>query len=163
MTGIMKLYIGSLVPALVLLGGGLWFLFNPVPVIDIPGGEPVIVDILEDGPIIVMDIGYTMRGEASKLSIFEDGAVIYHKEDDLRVSTPENPPTRTSKKGLRQEGELNGLIDFFESSRFDQLDEYYQYPGVGDEGGLTSDMDCAISIDYGGFTQSSQGIRLSYS
>ena len=139
MTGKMRLYIGLLVLGLVLLGGGLWFLFKPVPVIDIPEGEPVIV----------MDILFSMRGEASQLAIYEDGAVIYHKEDNLRMSTPENPPTSTWGKGLPQEEELTSLIDFFESSQFDQLDEYYQYPGAGDKGGVISDMNCTTSIDYG--------------
>ena len=140
MTGKMKLYIGLLVLGLVLLGGGLWFLFNPVPVIDIPEGTPVIV----------MDITYTMRGEASYLGIFEDGAVIYIEDENLRMPTQENPPTRTWKTSRLQEEELSELIEFFTSSQFAEMDADYSFPGVTNaDGGVTSDMICAISINHG--------------
>jgi hypothetical protein len=139
MTGKMKLYIGLLVLGLLLVGGGLWFLLNPVPVIDIPEGDPVIA----------MNVDYIMGGRFNSLRIYEDRTVIYHEDKGLRMSTPEHPPTRTWKTGKLEEEELNSLIDFFKSSQFDELDSYYQFPDPSWESGTISDMDCTVSIDYG--------------
>ena len=143
MTGKMKLYIGLLALGLMLLGGGLWLLLNPAPRINVP----------ESTPVIVMDILFSMRGEASQLAIYEDGTVIYHEDKGLRPPPPpEHPPTRTWKTGLLQEEELNNLIDFFKNSKFDELDTYYQYPDPSSGGGVTSDMYCTISISSGNFS-----------
>ena len=140
MTGKMKLYIGLLVLGLAMVGTGLWFLFNPVPVIKIPEGEPVIA----------MELDFVMGGKESQLAIYEDGTVIYHEDKGLRPPPlMGRTPTRTWKTGLLQEEELNNLIDFFKSSKFDELDTYYQYPDPSWEGGTISDMYCTVSINYG--------------
>ena len=142
MTGKMKLYIGLLVLGLAMVGTGLWFLFNPVPVIKIPEGEPVIA----------MELDFVMGGKESQLAIYEDGTVIYHEDKGLRPPPlMGRTPTRTWKTGLLQEEELNNLIDFFKSSKFDELDTYYQYPDPSWESGVTSDMDCTISINSGDY------------
>ena len=140
MTSKMKLYIGLLVLGLAMVGGGLWFVLNSPPKIKIPEGSPVIG----------MDIFFSMRGEASELAIYEDGTVIYHEDKGLRqLVSPERPATRTWRTGLLQEEELNNLIDFFKTSKFDELDSYYQYPDPASGGGVTSDMYCTISISSG--------------
>ena len=143
MTGKMKLYIGLLALGLLLLGGGLWLLYNPVPVIEIPEGEPVIV----------IDISFRMGGEQSQLAIYKNGTVIYHEDKGLRPPPPpEHPPTRTWKTGKLEEEELSGLIDFFKSSKFDELDTYYQSPSVSVGAGVISDLYCTISISSGNFS-----------
>ena len=144
MTGKRKLYIGLLGLGLILTGSGLWLLYNPVPVIEIPEGKPVIV----------MDISFRMGGEQSQLAIYKNGTVIYHEDKGLRPPPPpEHPPTRTWKTGKLEEEELIGLIDFFKSSKFDELDDaYYQYPDPSSESGVISDMDCTVSISSGNFS-----------
>jgi len=141
MTGKMKLYLGLLALGLLLVGGGLWFLYNPVPVIDIPEGTPVISEKLD----------YIMRGEFSYLYIYEDGSVIYIEEKGLRLPSPGHPPTRTWKTGKLQLEELNSLLEFVKNSGFEKLDEYYQFPGKPIEGGgfTMGDMGFTITIDYG--------------
>ena len=55
------------------------------------------------------------------------------------------------KTGQLQAEELNSLIYFFRSSHFEELSEYYQFPGEEIEGGgfKMGDMDYAVSINYG--------------
>ena len=142
MTVRMKLYIGLLALGVLLVGGGLWLLLNRAPVIDIPEGEPVIV----------MDILFSMGGEESQLAIYEDGTVIYHEDKGLRPPPlPGESATRTWKKGVLRQDELNSLIDFFKSVQFDELDEYYKSPGASGEGGVISDLYCTISINSGDY------------
>jgi len=143
MTGKMKLYIGLLVLGLLLVGGGTWGLLNSPPNIEIPEGTPVIA----------MELDFVMRGEASQLAIYEGGTVIYHEDKGLRPPPlMGRTPTRTWKTGLLQEEELNNLIDFFKSSKFDELDAYYQYPDPSSGVGVTNDMYCTISISSGNFS-----------
>ncbi len=141
MTGKIKLYIGLLVLGLVLIGSGLWLLFNSAPTIDIPEGSPVIT----------ANASYIMRGEFNLLSIYEDGSIIYAEEKNLRMPTRENPPTRIWKTGQLQEEELNSLIGLFKSREFGDLDERNKFPGVPVEGGGLGmgDMDYAVSVNYG--------------
>ena len=143
MTGKMRLYAGLLVLVLVLTGSGLWFLFNPVPTIDIPEGEPVII----------MDIIRIMGGEESQLAIYEDGTVIYHEDKGLRPPPPltGHPPTRTWKTGQLQQEELRSLLEFIKNNGFEELEDGYKFPGKPIEGGGTGygDMSCIIAINYG--------------
>ncbi len=100
MTAKLKLYIGLLPLGLALLGGGLWFLLNPitsapvtVPVFDVPEGEPVII----------MERVFIMGGERNQLAIYEDGTVIYHKDKGLRPPPPPGESaTRTWSRSLGQ-------------------------------------------------------------
>lgn len=140
MTGKMKLYISLLVLGLVLVGSGVWALFNSVPKIDIPEGAPVIAEKLD----------YVMRGEFSYLYIYADGTIILVEDKGLRIPSPGHPPTRTWKIGQLEEEELDKLISLFKSSQFEKLDKYYQFPGKPiDGGGFTmGDMGFTISIDY---------------
>ncbi len=80
----MRLYIGLLVLGLVLVGGGSWGLLNSPPRIEIP----------EDAPVIAMELDFVMRGEFGKLYGYDDGGVLYVEEKNLRMPTPEHPPTR---------------------------------------------------------------------
>ena len=70
----MKLYISLLVLVLALTGGGLWFVFNPSPVIETPEGEPVIV----------MNITNPTGGTATLLDIYEDGTTICRENKGFR-------------------------------------------------------------------------------
>lgn len=92
-----------------------------------------------------------MRGEFNFLYVYEDGSIIYIEEKGLRMPTQEHPPERVWRTGKLQDEELNSLINFFRSSHFDKLDEYYQFPGKPIEGGGFSmgDMRYTVSIDYG--------------
>ena len=139
MTGKIKLYVGLLVLGVALMGGGVWFLVNAPPAIDIP----------ESPPVIVMDIDRIMAGEFSNLYIYEGGSIIYVEEKNLRMPTREYPPTRIWELGKLQEEELNSLLEFVKDSGFDKLDEYYQFPGKPHEGGGFSmgDMSFTITIN----------------
>jgi len=92
-----------------------------------------------------------MREEFNHLYIYEDGTVIYSEDRGLRMPTRENPPIRTWKKGQLQEEELNSLLEFFRDSRFGELDEYYEFPGMPNEGGgfTMGDMGYTILCYYG--------------
>lgn len=143
MTGKMKLYIGLLVLGLLLVGGGSWGLLSSPKTIDVPEGDP----------IIAMELDFVMRGEASQLAIYENGTVIYHEDKGLRPPPPPGESaTRTWKTGNIPAEELNNLIDFFKSSKFDELEAYYQYPDPSSGGGVTSDLYCTISISSGNFS-----------
>lgn len=141
MTGKMKLYIGLLVLGVVVVVGGVWFLFNSPPKIDIPEGSPVIA----------MDVDRIMAGESDDLYIYEDGSIIYVEEKNLRMPTREYPPTRIWKPGKIQEEELNSLLEFIKSSGFGELEDSYQFPGKPIEGGgfTMGDMGCTIYVNYG--------------
>ena len=138
MTGKIKLYIGLLVLGVVLIGGGVWFLVNAPPAIDIP----------ESDPVIAMNTLYTMRGERSQLAIYEDGTIICVEDKGLRFPLPGNPATRTWKTGQLQGGELNSLLEFFKDSRFAELDDSYGWSSIPQ-----SDLDCEISVNYQGLVK----------
>jgi hypothetical protein len=96
-----------------------------------------------------MDVKRVMHGEQSNLSIYEDGTVIFIEEQNLRMPSPEYPPTRTWKTGHLQEEELGELILFFKNSHFNELNEYNQFPGSPEGGGISyGDMSLTISIDH---------------
>lgn len=147
MTGKMKLYIGLLVLGLVLVGGGSWGLLNSPPRIEIPEGAPVIA----------MQLDFVMRGVFEKLYLYDDGAVLYVEEKNLRMPTPEYPPTRIWNKGQIPVEELNSLILLFQTDEFAGMDDYYQFSGKPMEpiegappGGFTmGDGSFKFSIDYG--------------
>jgi len=130
MTGKIWLYIGLLVLLLALTGGGLWFLFNPSPVIEVPEGEPVI----------------TMRNSFSRivagpvfLRVYMDGTVIYTKE------TGSLNAIRIWNTGKINEDELNGLLPLFTTGDFESLYRRYEFTGELEKVG---NMSCTISIKY---------------
>jgi len=141
MKGKTRLYIGLLVLGVALIGGGVWFLVNAPPAIDIP----------EEPPVIYEQLDYVMRGEFSYLYIYGDGSIIYVEEKNLRMPTREYPPTRIWGTGKLQEEELNRLLEFVKNSGFKKLDDSYQFPGKPVEGGgfTMSDMSCTIYVDCG--------------
>ncbi len=140
MTGKMKLYIGLLVLGLLMVGGGLWFLLNTPPRIDIPEGEPVIA----------MNITNFSVGTASQLAIYENGTVIYRENKGFRRGWEDYPPTSTWRVGNLREEEMDSLIDFLRRSRFDELDTYYQSSGShGEAGGMWGETVFIVSFNYG--------------
>ncbi len=154
MTGKMKLYIGLLVLVLLLVGGSLWLLFNPItsPPITTP-----VIEIPEGTPVIAMELSFVMRGQAEKLYLYDDGNVLYVEEKNMRMSTPENPPTRVWHKGQIQTEELNSLILLFQTDEFRGMDDYNQFsgspmepiPGVPAGGFAMGDGSFKFSINYG--------------
>lgn len=134
MTDKMKLYIGLLVLGLLLSGGGLWFLFNSPPRIEIPEGTPVIA----------MELDFVMRGEFGKLYVYDDGGALYVEEKNLRMPTPEHPPTRVWNKGQIHVEEVSSLIQLFQTDEFAGLDDYYQFSG--------KPMEPKEGVPTGGFT-----------
>lgn len=147
MAGKMKLYLGLLALGLLLVGGGLWFLVNSPPRIEIPEGAPAIA----------MDLNFVMRGEFGKLYLYDDGGVLYVEESGLREPSPDYPPTRVWKTGSISKEELSSLIRLFQTGEFAELDEYYQFSGKPMEpiegvptGGFTmGDGSFTFSINYG--------------
>jgi len=139
MTGKVKLYIGLLVLGLVVILGGIWMLAKSPPKIDIPGGNPVIME----------ERNYLLGGEHSYLYVYEDGSIIYVEEKGLRIRSPQNPPTRTWRTGKLSSKEMESLVAYFENSGLDELDEYYQFPGEPNESGgfRMGDMRFTITID----------------
>ena len=103
------------------------------------------------GPTIIsMNIAHLMQGQFSHLAIYEDGYVIRNEERGLRMPAPENPPTRSWYTGQLTEEELAGLIDFFESSGFMEMDDHYVFAGEPDNGGIRmGDNFVTIIISYG--------------
>jgi hypothetical protein len=143
----MRLYIGLLVLGLAMLAGGSWGLLNLPPEIEIPEGEP----------IIGLELHFLMRGVSEKLYLYDDGAVLYVEEKNLREPTSGNPPTRIWKTGNIQEEELNNLIGLFQTEEFTGMEYYYKFSGRPMEpiegvpsGGFTmGDGRFKFSIDYG--------------
>jgi len=135
MTGRMKLYIGLLVLALVFMGTGLWFLFNPLYVIDIPEGEP----------IITMYNSYRTIGQGpDHLYIYQDGEVIFVEQKGIVEDA-----TRIWSTGKLQKVEVDELLDFVKHSGFASLNGTYQFPGELVDGATkTGGMSCTISINY---------------
>ena len=139
MKGKTRLYIGLLVLGVALIGGGVWFLVNAPPAIDIP----------EEPPVIYEQLDYVMRGEFSYLYIYGDGSILYVEEKGLRIRSPLHPPTRTWRTAKFRPEQLDSLLAYFENSGLDKLDEYYQFPGKPHEGGGFSmgDMSSTITIN----------------
>lgn len=147
MTGKMKLYIGLLVLGLVMVGGGSWGLLS----------SPKTIDIPEANPTIAMELDFVMRGKFDKLYVYDDGVVLYVEEKNLRMPTPEYPPTRVWNKGQIPVEELNSLIRLFQTEEFTGMEDYYKFSGKPMEpiegapsGGFTmGDGSFKFSIDYG--------------
>ena len=129
----MRLYIGLMILALLLVGGGVWGLLNSQPRIQIP----------EDSPVIAMELDFVMGGASHKLYLYDDGAVLYIEEKNLRMPTPESPPTRVWSQGQIQAEELNSILRLFQTDEFAELDEEYNW-----EARQTSDLLLTISVHY---------------
>lgn len=137
MTGKMKLYIGLLVLGVVVIAGGIWFLVNNPPKINIP----------EESPVISMELDRIMAGEFESISIYENGSIIYIEEKGLRPFG--GHPTRTWRTGKFTPQQLDSLLVYLENSGLDELDEYYQFPGEPSESGgfRTGDMSFTITVN----------------
>ncbi len=145
----MKLYIGLLALVLALTGGGLWFLFNPSPVIEVPEGEPVIV----------MDADSVMGGKRSQVLIYENGTVIFHEDKGLRPPPPPGESAiRTWKTGKLTPEEVNNLISYIKSIHFDELDSFYEHMTVISGAGTMSDLRFTFSVDSGNIKNTVQAI-----
>ena len=97
-----------------------------------------------------MDIAHLMQGQSSHLAIYEDGYVIRNEERGLRFPVKEHPPTRSWYTGQLTKEELTGIIDFFESSRFMELNDHYVFAGKPGNGFTsTGDNFVTIIISYG--------------
>jgi len=97
-----------------------------------------------------MNINHLMQGQSSHLAIYEDGYVIRNEEIGLRMPVKEYPPTRSWYTGQLEMDELTGIIDFFQSSRFMELNDHYVFAGEPDNGGIRmGDNFVTIIISYG--------------
>ena len=137
MTGKMRFYIGFLVLTLVLIGGGLWFLFTPAPVIEIP----------EDEPIITMRNSYRTIGQGpDQLYIYEDGSVIYVTQKGIGTDS-----TNTWSTGKLQKVEMDELLELFTDGSFESLNRIYEFPGEQVDGVTkVGGMSCTITVNYKG-------------
>lgn len=120
MTGKLKLYYGLLVLGLVAVGGGSWGLLTSPPKIEIPEGTPVVA----------MELDFVMRGQFDKLYLYDNGAVLYVEEKNLREPSREYPPIRVWSKGEIPVEELNSLIRLFQTAEFAGMNDYYQFSGI---------------------------------
>ena len=111
---------------------------------------PIITPSHTGPSIISMDIEHPMQGQFSHLAIYEDGYVIRNEERGLRFPVKEHPPTRSWYTGQLTKEELTGIIDFFESSRFMELNDHYVFAGkLGNGFTSTGDNFVTIIISYG--------------
>ena len=140
MKGKTRLYISLLVLGVALIGGGVWFLVNAPPAIDIP----------EEPPVIVMNAGRLMAGARSYLAIYEDGTIINTEESGLRP--PGAKAVRVWKTGKLRKEEFNSLVQFFKDNA-NELEETYRFAGIKNPDGSTSsgDLDLTIVINYQNF------------
>ena len=133
----MKLYVGLLFLGLVLVGVGLWFLFNPglVPAVEIP----------EEEPVITMHTSFRTIGNGpNHLRIYQDGVVIYTEEKGIGSKA-----TRTWRTGNLEAEELAALLAFFSDSNFESLDAFYEFPGEPSNGSTrVGGMSLSIIIDF---------------
>jgi hypothetical protein len=133
MTNKMKLLIGLLVVGVVLLGGGIVFLFHPPMHLVKASGSPQTIYIPAGPPVVAEELLYMMRGEKDTLSIYADGSVIFMGEKGLRIPTPDHPAIRTWQIGKLTAEELKSLVDFIDNSGFKELKESYSDAGsMGD-------------------------------
>ena len=138
MSGKTIVFICLLVIVLAVTGGGLWFLFNPSPVIEVPEGKQVIS----------MDTHSVMGGRRSQLRIYENGSVIFHEDKGMRPPPPPGASaTRTWRMGKINPEELDNLIDFIESVRFDELESFYEHLSVTSGAGTMSDLYFTFSVN----------------
>ncbi len=137
MTGKRILYTVLLALGLVCIGTGVWFHLKASPPVAVPEGPPVIH----------MQMDWLMAGKADSLSIYNDGRIIYIREQGLRP--PGAYSTRTWNTGTITSGQLDELLAYIENSGFQELGEYYQFEGEPREGGSVriGDMKLTVSVD----------------
>ena len=105
-----------------------------------------------------MELIFLMRGEFDKLYLYEDGSVLYIEEKNMRMPTPEYPPTRAWNKGEIPPEELNKLISLFQTEEFTGMEDYYKFSGTPMEpiegaptgGFIMGDGSFKFSINYDG-------------
>jgi hypothetical protein len=132
MSGKTKLLLGLLALGIVLVGGGLWLSQQSFgDKMEFPEGDPVIYQQLD----------YVMQGKFSRLFIYADGAVVYVEDSGLRMIPPGQSAIRRWSTGQLAPAELDALLNLFRDGRFFRLDEYIQFPGETDSGGVTREGD----------------------
>ncbi len=118
----------------------------------------VIIPSHAGSPIISMDINHLMRGERSKLAVYEDGYIIRTEEKGLRlpVYQSEHTPTRSWYTIQLEKEELTGLVDFFQNSGFMDMNQMYVFVGEPTDNGGKSfgDNFVTIIISYGDLQKS---------
>jgi hypothetical protein len=117
----------------------------------LPTSTPTLPPSHSGSPIISMDIAHLLGGKSSHLAIYEDGYVIRNEEIGLRFQVTGQPPTRSWYTGQLEIEVLTGIIDFFQSSGFMELNDYYVFAGEPIDGGGKSmgDNFVTIIISYG--------------
>ncbi|MDD5038836.1 MAG: hypothetical protein PHN78_05925, partial [Dehalococcoidales bacterium] len=118
---------------IVLIGSGVWLML---------GSTQAKVVIPEGNPVIYERVAYLMKGENSELYIYGDGSILYIEEKGLRFPSPERPATQTWSTGNFTVEQVNNLLDYFEDSGLNKLDDSYGGPV---EGG--SDMSFTIIVN----------------
>ncbi|MDD5701614.1 MAG: hypothetical protein PHU23_06130 [Dehalococcoidales bacterium] len=116
---------------IVLIGSGVWLML---------GSTQAKVVIPEGNPVIYERVAYLMKGENSELYIYGDGSILYIEEKGLRP--PGGHPTRTWSTGNFTVEQINNLLDYFENSGLNKLDDSYGGPVVGG-----SDMSFTIIVN----------------
>jgi hypothetical protein len=112
---------------------------------------PTLLPSPTGSPIISMNIDQPMRGQFSHLTIYDDGYVIRNEESGLRFPVAQHPPRRSWYTGQLNIEELTGIIDFFRSSGFMEMNRTYVFPGEPRDNGVIvqGDTGVTITISYG--------------
>jgi hypothetical protein len=143
----MKLLIGLGILGLVLLVAAIFLLSRPSkPSLTLPEGSPILVE----------DLWFVMRGRFDRLYFYEDGNIVFTQDINLRIQTPQAPPTRIWRTGKLDDSELEQVLGFFRLTEFAALEDEYQFPGKQREDGAmeAGDMIFTVSIDFDGVNKS---------
>jgi hypothetical protein len=137
-----KIYIITLTLGLILVTTGVYFLKSNQPAVTIP----------KESPIILSNALYDFGGKSLTTYIYENGNVIYTEEINLRLQIPpDSQPTRIWKTGNIQDKDLAGVLQLFETTEFNELPEYNDFPGQQQEDGSPGfgDMYYTVTIYSG--------------
>jgi hypothetical protein len=119
MKGRMKVYVGLLVVALVVLGTGVGLLTT----------RPAKLELTDASPVVSVEAYYYMEGYKDRLFIYTDGTIIRVEDRGLRVPSADRPATRTRGKGTLGRQELSDLLGVPTGDGIADLDRSYDFPG----------------------------------
>ncbi|MBN1189142.1 MAG: hypothetical protein JXA46_05255 [Dehalococcoidales bacterium] len=137
-----------LVLGIVVVGGGIWLMYDSTTQDTPETTQAAEVNIPEGAPVIYEQVRYLMGGENRQLYIYENGSILYIEEKGLRVPSAENPATRSWRTGNFTVDEVNNLLFYLKNSGLDKLEDSYTFQEDVEGGALTrSDMNFTIIVN----------------
>ncbi|MBN2240933.1 MAG: hypothetical protein JW712_14280 [Dehalococcoidales bacterium] len=85
------------------------------------------MDIPKDNPVIYVNAVEETRGTRNQIEIFQDGTIVYLKENGLETASPDYPGTRVWGKGKITGAEMDRLKASINATAFENLKEWYHY------------------------------------